>query len=241
MDRLTRHLTPAPARATTARPLLGNTVLVVEDSRFACEALRLMCLRSGARIRRADCLASARRHLKVYLPTVVLVDMGLPDGLGETLIEELSHAPTRIPALVGMSGDEGAEARARAAGADGFLAKPLKSLAAFQKAILDVLPPVSPSVMIVDHGQPAPSPDPSAFHDDVSHVATMLRTHQDEPTLDYVAQFLRGVARAAHDLPLERAVSELSNCKNAAPRKREKTLARLMQLLQKRLDDCATI
>ena len=45
------------------RPLFGLTVLVVEDSKFACEAIRLLSLRSGARIRRADCLQSAQCHL----------------------------------------------------------------------------------------------------------------------------------------------------------------------------------
>ena len=55
-------------RPTPSRPLLGLTVLVVEDSLYACDAMRIMCQRSGARIRRADCIECASRHLKVYRP-----------------------------------------------------------------------------------------------------------------------------------------------------------------------------
>ncbi len=125
---------------TAARPLLGLTVLVVEDSRFASEAMRLLCLRSGARIRRADCLTSARKHLRVYRPSVVVVDLGLPDGSGTDLIAELHNATPRIDVLLGISGDPLREGEAMAAGADGFLPKPIETLGVFQQAILSLLP-----------------------------------------------------------------------------------------------------
>jgi DNA-binding response OmpR family regulator len=78
---------PAPLRyGRPVQPLAGLTILAVEDSRFASEALRLMCLRSDARLRRADSLEQADRHLSVYRPDVVIVDLGLPDGNGADLI-----------------------------------------------------------------------------------------------------------------------------------------------------------
>ena len=67
------NLMPKP---TPNRPLLGLTILILEDSRYLCEAMRFMALRSGARLRRADSIQSAKRHLRVYMPSAVIVDVG---------------------------------------------------------------------------------------------------------------------------------------------------------------------
>ncbi|MEJ8563185.1 response regulator [Yoonia sp. GPGPB17] len=202
-------------RAPTARrPLLGVTVLVVEDSRFASEAVRLMCLRSGARIRRADSLENARRHLAIYRPTVLLVDVGLPDGSGLSLIRSVSEAATRLDVVLGMSGEDHS-ADVLAAGADGFIAKPVQSLLNFQSAILEHLPK--------DRQPPAPRgvndeticPDPIAYRDDLNHIAQVLDDTDDDGALDYVTQFLSGVARSAHDHDLDAAVENLSKLRRS--------------------------
>lgn len=207
MDDLADFMTSRPP--TSAHPLLGRTVLVVEDSRFACEAMRLLCLRSGARIRRADSLRSARRHLQAYRPSVVIVDMGLPDGSGAELIEELNHAQPRVDVILATSGDLELEDVATAAGADGFIAKPMASLSQFQNAILQHVPldehPPGPRVVSAD----TVSPDPIAFRDDMAHVADVLAGRHDERTLDYVAQFVGGVALSAEDASLSKAIDTL--------------------------------
>lgn len=196
------HRAPGPER-----PLLGITVLAIEDSRFASEAIRLMCLRSGARMRRADSLAAAHRHLAVYRPTVVIADMGLPDGSGASLIAELAVARPRVPVLLGTSGDADAAAAALAAGADGFLPKPVENLAAFQQAILAHLPagaaPRGPRALPSD----VVMPDPVALEDDLQHAADILEGRVPG-TPDYVAQFLAAVAMSAHDAGLAAAATE---------------------------------
>ncbi len=219
---------------TAARPLLGLTVLAVEDSRYACEAIRLLCLRSGARIRRADCLRSARRHLRVYRPSVVIIDLGLPDGDGVDLIAELEEAAPRVQAILAMSGDPQTKAAALAAGADGFLAKPIIGLAAFQESILSLLPPdrrpVGPRIVTDEQVRP----DLIAYQDDIAHIAEVLEDPPNEQALDYAAQFLGGVARSADDPPLEAAASALAD-KRAHGQPAISEVAALAGMIQARL------
>lgn len=201
---------PAPLTPTALRPLLGLTVLVIEDSRYACEAMRLLCLRSGARIRRADSLKSARRHLQVYRPSVVIIDLGLPDGNGVDLIRELTSCDPRVDVVFGISGDPDGEDQAIAAGADGFLAKPVTSLALFQQALLSNLPADRQPAGLRELPDDAIEPDLMAFQDDMEHIAGVLDDQSDGTTLDYVAQFLGGLARSAHDDGLEKAATALA-------------------------------
>ncbi|MEJ6403564.1 response regulator [Yoonia sp. 2307UL14-13] len=224
-------MTPAP---TARRPLLGLTVLVVEDSRFASESLRLLCLRSGARIRRADSLETAKRHLAIYRPSVLMVDLGLPDGSGLALIETLAAASPRIDVILGTSGDPTAQGAVISAGADGFLSKPIASIAAFQSAILQHLP--------ADRQPPAPRavstesvhPDPIAYQDDLNHIAAVLNDNDADHDIGYVTQFLGSVARSAEDHDLDQAVRALVQRRRAGQDSIHE-VSRLSALVQSRL------
>ncbi|KAA8606234.1 response regulator [Salipiger aestuarii] len=226
-------LTSIP-RPTATRPLLGMTVLVVEDSRYACDAMRLLCLRSGARIRRADCLQSARRHLHVYRPTVAVIDLGLPDGSGADLIADLADTMPRISVILGTSGDSFAEDVALAAGADGFLAKPVDSVMAFQTMIISKLPPErQPRGVRMVSDDPV-HPDPLAYRDDMAHAADVLGGDSDARTLDYVTSFLRGVAFSAGDHALVTAAEGLAGAR-AEGRPTKPDIAHIARLVQDRL------
>lgn len=198
---------------TPGRPLLGLTILVVEDSRYASEAMRLLCLRSGARIRRADSLKSARRHLQVYRPSAIIIDLGLPDGSGTDLIAELDKAVPRVPIVLATSGDIDADAGALAAGADGFLEKPVTSLAIFQSEILSRLPPEERPSGPRQINDETVFPDPLALQDDLAHIADVLTDTAEDKTLDYIAQFVGGLARSALDTDLEEAATDLARAR----------------------------
>jgi DNA-binding response OmpR family regulator len=200
-------------------PLQGVTVLVVEDSRFACEVLRLMSMRAGARMRRATTLKEARAHLRVYRPDVVIVDLGLPDGRGEALIRDLARANKRPKVILGTSGSPEGRSTALAAGADGFLDKPLESLAAFCQTLRQHMPGLGLSLL----AEETFTPDRLAQHDDLASAAHWLATHPDTADRSYVTAFLQGVAHHARDAALAQAAGQA-----ASPKADLATLRRLV-------------
>ncbi|MFV0294009.1 MAG: response regulator [Paracoccus sp. (in: a-proteobacteria)] len=221
------------------RPLSGLTVLVVEDSRSASEAMRLLCLRSGARIRRADCLRAAMRHLQTYRPSVVIVDMGLPDGNGAELISQIKASGSQSPIVLAISGNPDMQEYALQAGAADFLPKPIESLAVFQQAILAALPagagPRGPRILPDD----IITPGNDALRDDLTHVAAILNSASDGTAINYIARFLTGVARSAHDTVLAEAAATLAR-DHEAGRGVATDLTRISDLLQDRLASAGT-
>ncbi len=210
-----------------ALPLHGLTVLAVEDSRYACEALRLMCHRAGARLRRADTLRAARAHLRVYRPDVVIIDLGLPDGRGEVLIRDLVLSSARPGLILGTSGHTNGRMSALASGADGFLDKPLESLPKFCASILRHL---------LGHAGVIPAndlicPDPLALHDDLMQADLALSGAQDAASRRYITGFLAGLAHHAHDTGLAKAAENAGQ--------NETDLPQLRALIKDRLSDYA--
>lgn len=238
MDSLDSFMQTSPA--TPARPLLGLTVLVVEDSRFASDAMRLLCLRSGARIRRADSLHNAQKHLALYRPSVVIVDIGLPDGSGIDLIRGLTHARPRVDVILATSGNPDSKTLTMKAGADGFLPKPLTNIGVFQSKILENLPADRQPKGLRVISDELVVPDAVALRDDLSAVALALEGADDPRILRYVTQFLGGVARSAEDSTLEQETATLSNLQSDGRSVRSQ-IARVAAIVQDRIAQSAAI
>ena len=213
--------------------LFAVTILLVEDSRSASEAIRLYAAESGARVRRADSMHAASRHLAIYRPNVVVVDLGLPDGDGMALISHLALASTPIQGIVALSGQDRSEWQelALAAGAAACLEKPIESLRAFQECILSVLPdresrhrPSDAEVAMTGRASVL-----RALTEDLRRAQSLLieaeRT-EDAETAAYCAQFLGSVGEMLGDGELADAARGAQDTAGAG---------RLLDLIDRRL------
>lgn len=101
-------------------------LLLVEDSVRLAAALEEALRPYAARVTRVTTLAAARQVLREEPPDAVLLDVSLPDGTSDTLLEDL-QAVEPLPHVIAISGNATAEQAFRLAsgGVRAFVPKPL--------------------------------------------------------------------------------------------------------------------
>lgn len=103
-------------------------VLVVDDNPANLKLVRLLLIDEGYEVQTALDAARARELVSAWRPGLILLDVHLPVVDGLTLARELKADPaTRSIAIVALTAlaSSAVSERARQAGCDGYLPKPI--------------------------------------------------------------------------------------------------------------------
>lgn len=203
-------------------PLFGLSALIVEDSHLAYTIERILCIKSGLRVRYANCYRSAEQHLKVYRPSIAIVDLSLPDGDGCTLIQHLSTMNPTPFVILAASGDSSGADMALAAGAHAFWDKSNPSLGMFQSLILQHLPDDMRPKRVRPLDSDIIQADDNAYQQDLHKAIDLLQTQNNKPdSLSYVRVFLLNLARFSNDTTLTMLVEKITDAKQPTETMRE--------------------
>ena len=121
--------------------MAGEPLLIVDDNALNLKLARLLLTGAGYEVRTAVDAEEALSLLQSFHPRLILMDIQLPGMDGLELTRYLKADPARrhiiIVALTAyaMKGDE---EKMRAAGCDGYLSKPIDTLA-LSKTVADYL------------------------------------------------------------------------------------------------------
>ena len=108
-EKLLRALTSWPTRARAEENSDGKArILHVEDDGDICDVVA-MILGDSSQITTAATLAQARAQLRDHRFDLALLDIGLPDGNGLDLVQQLSACDPPIPTLIFSAREEEAE------------------------------------------------------------------------------------------------------------------------------------
>ncbi|MGL4725177.1 MAG: response regulator [Scandinavium sp.] len=102
-------------------------ILLVEDHPTLREMTALHLTRSGHQVDKASTLAEAMHLLRLTLPDAVVLDLGLPDGEGLTLLKSLRERQSALPVLIVTARDTLSDRlNGLNLGADDYLVKPFE-------------------------------------------------------------------------------------------------------------------
>ena len=105
-------------------PAGGAHLLLVEDDDAMRGAIAANLAAHGYRIAEAPDVAAAIRRWDAERPDVVLLDLGLPDGDGTTIIRRVRREATTPILVLSARGSEPDKVAALEAGADDYVTKP---------------------------------------------------------------------------------------------------------------------
>lgn len=119
---------------------MTESILIVDDNPQNLKLARVILVAAGYDVRTATDAEEAIETLSTFLPRLILMDLQLPGMDGLELTRRLKADPARSHIVIlaltayAMKGDE---EKARAAGCDGYITKPIDT---------DALP-----VLVADH------------------------------------------------------------------------------------------
>lgn len=120
-----------------------HSVLIVEDNSVDAVLLRRSldeAFGATVRIRHCGTLGDAIAELQEdHRFHLVILDLGMPDGVGVNNIRRVRAADNKIPILVVSGWDQGFEHRLTAAGADAFLSKSALNSVSLRHAVESVV------------------------------------------------------------------------------------------------------
>jgi two-component system, OmpR family, KDP operon response regulator KdpE len=102
-------------------------LLLVEDDAEARRILATYLVRRGYRVDEAGTASDAWRQWEAQRADVILLDLGLPDADGETIVRRVRREATTPIIILSARGEERDKIAALEAGADDYLTKPFST------------------------------------------------------------------------------------------------------------------
>ncbi|RJQ40128.1 MAG: sigma-54-dependent Fis family transcriptional regulator [Anaerolineaceae bacterium] len=112
------------------------TVLIVDDEENARKSLSVFLKSKNFEVFEAGTIEDARKQLKIGNGDIILLDVQLPDGYGQTLLRELQQLQNKPPViLITGFGDIEMAVDAMRNGAHDFLTKPITDFKVLENSI----------------------------------------------------------------------------------------------------------